>query len=144
MPAIKALDRISSKWARVSAVSGESYKEGIENPKRDWAQATGEAEDNYNAAVTQAIQQKRFGKGVRKAGTAKWQEGARDKGVDRWPVGIRLSENAFQEGFAPYRQVIEATNLPPRGPKGDPKNIERVRVMAKALHDKRLQLQSAT
>ena len=85
MPAIKALDFISSKWKRVTQVSGESYKEGVDNPKVDWALATAAAEGNYNKGVTDAIAQKRFGKGVRKAGTSKWQEGASGKGVSRWP-----------------------------------------------------------
>lgn len=144
MPPIKSLDKISAKWARVSGLSQESYREGIENPATDWAKATAAAEDNYNKGVTQAIAQKRFGKGVLKAGTSKWQTNALAKGPDRWGQGIRLSENAYQDGFEPFRKVILDTVLPPRGPKGDPKNIERVRVMADALHKKRLQLQSGT
>lgn len=143
MPAIKPLDRISSKWARVSGLSQESYREGVENPTRDWASATAAAEDNYNKGVQAAIAAKRFGKGVRKAGTAKWQANAIAKGPDRWGQGIRLSENAYQEGFAPFRETILNTKLPERGPKGDPKNIERVRVMAEALHAKKIALAGA-
>lgn len=143
MPAIKTLDFISAKWKRVTALSSESYKEGVENPKTDWAKATAAAEDNYNKGVQAAIQQKRFGKGVRKAGTSKWQQGAVLKGTTRWPEGIRLSGTAYQDGFAPFREVILTTTLPARGPKGDPKNIDRVRIMAEALHKKRLQLQQS-
>lgn len=143
MPAIKNLDFIGAKWKRVTALSAESYKEGVQNPKTDWADATADAEENYNKGVQAAIVAKRFGKGVRKAGTSKWQEGAVNKGTNRWPEGIRLSGNAYQEGFGPFREVILNTTLPPRGPKGDPKNIDRVRIMAKALHEKRLQLQQA-
>lgn len=144
MPAIKPLDFISSKWKRVTALSAESYKEGVENPKTDWAKATADAEENYNKGVQAAIQQKRFGKGVRKAGTSKWQAGAVNKGTTRWPEGIRLSGTAYADGFAPFRETILSTTLPPRGPKGDPKNIDRVRIMADALHKKRLQLQSSS
>jgi hypothetical protein len=35
-------------------------------------------------------------------------------------------------------QVIESIQLPPRGPKGDPRNIERVRVIAQALRARKL------
>lgn len=141
MPAIKPLDFISAKWKRVTGLSAENYKEGVENPKVDWATATTAAEENYNKGVQDAIAQKRFGKGVRKAGTDKWQQGAINKGTSRWPEGIRLSGTAYQDGFAPYREVILNTTLPARGPKGDAKNIERVRVMAAALHKKRIELQ---
>lgn len=140
MPAIKPLDRISAKWSRVSNLSQESYREGVQNPTKDWALATAAAEDNYNKGVQAAIAAKRFGKGVRKAGTSKWQDNAIAKGPDRWGQGIRLSENAYQEGFAPFRETILNTKLPDRGPKGDPKNIERVRIMAEALHAKKISL----
>jgi len=75
-----------------------------------------------------------FGKGVKTAGTSKWQRNALEKGCARWANGIMLAEDAYIQGFTPYAQVISNTKLPPRGPKGDPKNIERVRVMADALH----------
>ena len=144
MPPIKSLDKISAKWARVSGLSEESYREGIQNPSIDWAKATAAAEDNYNKGVTQAIAQKRFGKGVLRATTSKWQDNALAKGPGRWAEGIRLSETAYQDGFEPFRKVILDTILPPRGPKGDPKNIDRVRIMAEALHKKRLQIQQAS
>lgn len=140
MPPIKSLDRISKKWARVSALSGESYREGIESTTKDWADETAAAESNYEAGVQAAIAAKRFGSGVRNAGTDKWKRNALAKGPDRFTQGVRLAENAYKIGFEPYRRIIENTTLPPRGPKGDPINIERVRVMAKALHDGKLEL----
>lgn len=142
MPPIKSLDRITQKWIRQSAVSEASYKEGVENPTKDWEKETLAAESNFEAAVQKAITAKTFGKGVKRAGTDKWQRNAIAKGPGRWREGIALSENAYAEGFAPYAEVIRNTNLPPRGPKGDPKNIARVAALAKALHDKKVQLQA--
>lgn len=138
MPAVKSLDRISSKWARVASVSQEEYEEGVRNPRRSWADATKEAELAYEQGIQQAIQKKAFGKGVTKAGDVKWSERTLSKGPTRWSEGIRLSTNAYEEGFAPYREVIMRVTLPPRGPKGDPKNIQRVGAIAKALHDEKL------
>ena len=137
MPAIKSLDRISKKWARVAAVSQENYTEGINNPRADWKTQTLAAEKNYDAAIQKAISQKRFGKGVSAAGTEKWKRNALEKGPARWSQGIAVSTDAFEKGFAPYAEVIKNTTLPARGPKGDPANINRVAVMAKALHDKK-------
>jgi hypothetical protein len=141
MPAVKSLARISGKWARVASVSQTEYEEGVRNPRSDWAEKTRAAEGNYERGVTQAIQRKSFGKGVAKAGTAKWQERTLTKGPSRWSEGIQQSKAAFEAGFAPYAEVIKRTNLPPRGPKGDPKNIQRVAVLAEALHAEKLSRQ---
>ena len=138
MPAVKPLDRISSKWARVAAASQSEYEEGIKNPRKSWSAETAKAESAYEAGIQQAISKKRFSAGVKKAGDAKWQENALAKGPARWSQGIGLSTAAYEQGFAPFRAVIEGITLPARGPKGDPKNIRRVEVIAKALHEKKL------
>lgn len=138
MPAVKPLDRISNKWARQSAAATSEYQQGVANPRTPWAEATAAASDRYAQGVQQAISQNRFQTGVRTAGNAKWQERASTLGPGRWAEGIRNSTSAYERGFAPYRQVIENTQLPPRGPKGDPANIERVRVIDQNLHDAKM------
>jgi len=141
MPKVKSLSMISEKWARQSAGAGQSYTEGVQNPRRDWATATQEANENYKKSMQASIAQDRFKKGVAKAGTGKWQKGAMEKGPGRWIEGISKSTSAYEKGFDPYRQVIERIQLPKRGPKGDPNNIQRVAVMAKALHDEKVKNQ---
>lgn len=141
MPPVKSLDRISDKWARVASVSQPEYEEGVRNPRSDWAEATRAAEANYERGVQQSIQRKAFGKGVANAGTAKWQERALTKGPSRWANGIQVSRQAYETGFQPYREVIQRTSLPARGPKGDPKNIQRVSVLAEALHAEKISRQ---
>lgn len=138
MPSVKSLDRISSKWARVASVSQTEYEEGIRNPRADWAESTRAAEANFERGIQQAIQRKSFGKGVAKAGTAKWQERSLQKGPSRWADGINVSQANYEAGFAPYREVIQRTSLPARGPKGDPKNIQRVAAIAEALHREKI------
>jgi len=143
MPAVKPLDRISKKWTDVSQRSQGSYEEGVKNPRRSWSEATAAAEASYEQGVSQAIQQKRFGKGVKAAGDSAWSKGAIEKGPGRWAEGVRVGQSNYEKGFAPFRQVIENTTLPPRGPKGDPKNIDRVRAMAGALHKAKLDKQGS-
>jgi len=141
MAKIKDNARISAKWKRRAEGAGAEYEEGVRNPREDWAQATAASEPAYEQGVQQSISRKAYGKGVRKAGTAKWQENALAKGPTRYANGISLSQNAYEEGFAPFRQTIASVNLPPRGPKGDPKNIARVTAIAKALHAKKIELE---
>ena len=143
MANIKPMDRITETWKRRSDASTPDYEAGIINPRRDWAASAKAAEDNYNKGVTAAIARKAFGKGVTKAGTEHWQRNALEKGVVRWAQGIGMAKEAYVKGFEPFHRVIQNTTLPPRGPKGDPNNIERVRVMADALHKAKLAQQGA-
>jgi len=106
-----------------------------DSPRTDWADATAKAEERYEQGVRESISRKSFGKGVKAAGTSKWQENAIKKGPARFSEGVALGVDNYEKGFAPYREVIARTVLPTRGPKGDPKNIQRVAAMAKALHD---------
>ncbi len=138
MAKIKTAAEIARKWARVTPQRVQDYKEGIEDPSVDWATATKNAEGNYDAGVQKAIQSKQFSKGVTKAGTEKWQKNALQKGPNRFAEGVAISEPEFQQGFEPFREVIAATQLPPRFPKGDPRNIERVKVIAEALRKRKV------
>jgi hypothetical protein len=143
MPAIKSLDSISQKWVRVSSVSGQSYAEGIENPRADWQTQTKAGVTNYKTAMAASLANDSFNKGVTKSSTAIWKQNAKDKGVPRWPEGIRLGSANYAIGFGPYRDVIQNLQLPPRGPKGSPGNIQRVAKIAEALHNKKVSMLAA-
>lgn len=134
MAGVKDLDKIVAKWDRVSAGAQAEYSAGVENPRKDWASATKAAEKAYDAGVQAAIAAKRFGKGVTKAGTSKWQAMAMAKGPRRWSEGIALAKTAYAEAFAPYHTALGAIVYPEKGPRGDPRNIERVAIVAKTLH----------
>jgi hypothetical protein len=135
MPAIRSTSEIAEKWSRVTPQRRQDYQAGVQNPRRDWSQATIAAESAWAQGVQEAAAGGRFGRGVQQAGTQKWQRKTIDLGVNRWPEGVARSAPDFQAGFDKFRQIISNTQLPPRGPKGSPQNIERVRVMAAALHD---------
>lgn len=138
MPAVRDVGAIARKWARVTPQRTEDYLDGVKNPRRDWAESTANAEDNYKAGVTKAANEGRFGRGVRSAGSEKWRKQAIAKGQARFGEGVALGEQDFAAGFEPFRQVIESTKIPPRFPKGDPRNLERVKVLSEALHKKRI------
>jgi len=133
MAAIRSIERISKKWATVTPGRTDSYREGIENPRRDWESATAGAEDAYQMGVNAAIAEKRFGKGVRAAGTEKWQRNSIDKGTQRWGPGVAMAESAYAQGFAPIRDAIERVTLPPRYARRDPRNLNRVKAIVDAV-----------
>lgn len=133
MAAIRTTERIAEKWATVTAQRGQAYADGVQDPQRDWARNTLAAEPAYNDGVTAAIARKAFGKGVTKAGTAKWQKGAVEKGVTRFGPGVQLAQGAYAAGFAPFRDAIARVTLPPRFARRDPRNLERVKAIVDAL-----------
>lgn len=138
MAAIKSVAAIRDKYARVTPQRTEDYRLGVGTPRVDWAMATKGAESAYQEGVTSAIARKAFGKGVEKAGTAKWQGRATTVGVDRWGPGVVAGVDAYERGFSPFREVIEKTSLPPRYPSGDPRNYARVQAIGEALRKAKL------
>jgi hypothetical protein len=137
MANIKDPRAIAQKWARVTPTRTEDYVTGIQNPRVPWAAATAAAEDRYKAGVTEAAAQGRFGKGVKNAGDATWQQNAIAKGPGRFAEGVAVGEASYQEGFAPYADVIRAVTLPPRAPRGSPQNLQRVAAITTALRKRK-------
>ena len=123
----------AEKWTRRSASAGQEYSEGVANPRRPWEEATTAATASQAAGVQAAIARGAYAKGVRKAGNAKWSRKAMEVGPSRFAQGVTSATSDYQTGVAPYLQAIESTALPPRGPKGDPRNIQRVSAVNAAL-----------
>jgi len=140
MVKVKKIDEIAKKWAEVTPGRAPYYEAGIRNPREDWGSRTADAEPAYIQGVQEAISQKRFSAGVRKAGTPKWQRKSLEVGVRRWPEGVRAAQDDYRKNFGPFVDTISALVLPERKAKGDPSNIERVRKIADALHKKKLEL----
>jgi hypothetical protein len=135
---IKAATKIAEKWQNKAGAAGADYEAGVLAPRRDWQAATEASEGSYSEGIQKAIGEKRFSKGVRRAGTQKWQKGAIDKGVTRYPAGVNAAKDDYQVGVEPYLQEISQITLPPKGPKGDPRNIQRVAMIAQRLHAKNM------
>lgn len=133
MAYIRSIDQIAKKFATVTPGRTEDYRMGVENPRKDWATATAASEAAYESGVTQGIAKKRFGKGVKAAGTPAWQEGAVNKGTTRWGPGVTLAQDKYARNFAPYRDAIERVALPPRYARRDPRNLQRVKAIVDGL-----------
>ncbi len=135
---IKPLAQVSTKWREITSGRTSEYEAGVRSPRRDWATSTEAARENYALGIQEAINQGRFERGVRQAGTQAWQKGAVDKGVSRFASGVRVSEGKYKEGFQPYHETINALTLSPRYPRGDTRNYDRVRQIGEALHDRKI------
>lgn len=133
MAAIKPLTTAQEKWVRRATVASPDYQSGVQTPKRPWDQAAIEANASYTQAVTKAASEGRYAKGIQRVGLEKWKKMASTKGPSRYAEGVQISKDQWALGFDPYHKAIEAVKLPDRGPKGDPKNIQRVATIATTL-----------
>lgn len=138
MAEIKSLASIRDKYARVTPQRQEDYAAGVLAPRRDWADAASGGNAAWKAGLQSAITRDAFVKGVRKTGTAHWQSKAATLGAERWGPGVLAGVDAYEAGFGPYRETIEATKLPARYPTGDPRNYERVKAIGEALRKKKV------
>jgi hypothetical protein len=137
MPTVRAG---AAKWRARASAAQQDYLEGVRRPRRAWREATVQAVQVWASALQQAIADGRYARGVSQEAEALWRQRIEAVGAQRYAQGIQTSGDRYERNFAPYRQVIESVQLPPRGPVGDPANIERVRVIAMALHEAKLRL----
>lgn len=137
MPKVKSAAEIAAKYVRVASTRQADYESGVRDTDVDWETATAASREAYEQGVQEAIARGAFSSGVAKAGNQKWREKSTKVGAGRWGPGVREAEADMAAGIAPFLEVIERTVLPPRGPRGDPRNLERAAVMAKALSDAR-------
>ena len=135
MAIVPNIAKIAEKWARVTPQRAGDYEAGVRDPIRDWAKNAAAANQAYKDGVAQAITKDRFLKGVQAVGTEKWKRKATEVGPARFSQGVQVAQPDYEKGFAPFRDAIDKTVLPPRFAKGDPRNIDRVRVIAAALAD---------
>ena len=136
MAEIKSLARIKEKWTRVTPMRAEDYKLGVTGPRRDWGATTVASKETHKQAMIAAAAGDSFAKGVTKAGTAKWQSRALQKGPGRFAEGVMVGGEDYEKGFAPFRDEIEKLTLPARFPKRDPRNLQRVSAIDVALAKK--------
>lgn len=137
MPAVKSGSSVAEKWARVTPARSADYTLGIQQPRTPWAAASKASEERYKTGVMEAANRGAYGKGVTSAGDQKWSAKALAKGPSRFAEGVALSAPDYQAGVQPYLDTIAATTLPPRFAKGDPRNVERVKVLAQALRKRK-------
>lgn len=135
---VKDVATAAAKFVKNGAAAGEDYANGVRGAGQRWQQGAAAGEGNYAAGVQEAIGRKAFSKGVNDAGGAHYEDRAVNVGAQRFPQGIRSAQQAWADGTAPFIQAIASANLPPRGPKGDPRNQQRSQMMAEILRKRKV------
>jgi len=139
--AIKVRDAALSakKFTTNASAAQPAYATAVASAGPAWAAATKAAADTYAQGVQQAISQGRFAQGVNANSQNKFQTRAAGVGPSRYGTGVLAAGDNWQQNTQPFLNVIASLNLPPRGVKGSPQNIQRVSAVADALRAKKLQ-----
>ncbi len=141
---VKDLSSSAQRWSsRAQGAAGDYATEAGAAGER-WQTNTGAAAPVYFQAVSSAGIQDRYRRGVQRAGAAKYTRKIADVGQTRYSQGVGAATDDWRTGFEPYASTIAGLTLPGRRPRGDPGNIERVRVVATALNARRLALLGGT
>lgn len=130
---VKSADAVAKKWAARAGAAGGDYTTGVQTTTKDWAADTAAQAGAWAQGVQAAAANGSFAKGVNAAGTQKWRTMASTKGAQRYTGGVTAALPAYQTGIGPVLQALQGVNLPPRGPKGDANNINRVTAVTQAL-----------
>ena len=139
---LRPLDQIVDKWNRRASAAGPDYQAGIQAPRTPWSQGALSAKEAWKQAVTDAASKDLFAKGVAKAGDAKWATKALSVGVRRYPEGVAAAKDDYKNNFAPFYDALGKVALPARAPRGDPRNLERVKAIVNAMRQTKEQLLS--
>ena len=135
---LRPIEQLADKFAKRAQAAAPEYTAGVSNPRKDQSAEAIAAAPAYIQGVQEAIARGGFEKGLRKAGTAKWQEKSKTLGAQRYPQGVAGAKGDWQTGFGPYASTLSALALPTKGSRGSSGNLERVRAVADALHNKRV------
>lgn len=134
---IKSSAAIAKKWAEVTPARSRQWEDEIRATSVDEYSAPAiAAAPIWEQGVMEAAARGAYAKGIEEK-AEKWKRKALAVGAGRFGPGVRAAESDQAAGFNPYREVIAALTLTPRGPRGAPGNYDRVRQVGEALHEKR-------
>ncbi|MEM0310948.1 MAG: hypothetical protein QXF10_05865 [Ignisphaera sp.] len=129
MPIVmRPLDRIAEKWRRRSLAAAGDYAEGVAASRRPWREQILASADKWVRGVVEAVAVNSYARGVAAIPSELWRSRALTTGVTRYAEGVDRSVRVY-EAFRALSELM----LPPRAPRGDPRNLERVVVVVKAL-----------
>jgi len=138
MVKIKSLEDIATKYVEVAPTKAPYYEKEVKAAGDDWKEGALAGQKAYETAMRDPKVLARRKEQIDDAAKEKYVRKAGTLGPDRYAAGTAAAKEDFRSGFEKYHGVIAALTLPERGPRGDPKNINRVKAVADALHKARV------
>jgi hypothetical protein len=129
-----------AKFATRAAAAAPEYQKGVANAGGRWQAGVNASEDAWASGTQEAIANRRYGAGARKAGPAKYQDRASKLGPDRFRTGVNEGAPEWGRNFAPFASELSGMPLEPRGMRGSEQNFQRSRAVGQRLRAKKLEL----
>lgn len=141
---VKDPTTVANKWSTRAQGAVNDYAAGAASPKQSQSASAIAAAPLWQQAVASPAAAAAFTSGLNKAGDQGWLNGVNTKGKARYAGGITAGMSKFQTNIAPFLSAIAAVTLPAKGLRGSAQNIQRVAVIAAALHSLKLQRSGQT
>jgi hypothetical protein len=129
---IKPASTSLTKYVNNTGNAGQSYQDGINNPRRDWLTATTAAEGTWGAAVQAAVTSGTFARSLTQDASAKQKGNALALGVARYPAGTKNAAASWAKFTQPVLDAMAAVPDMPRGPKMSAQNFDKQHAYAAA------------
>jgi len=134
---LRPLDKIVEKWRSRATAATSDFAAGVETPRNPWSKGALAASETWKSAVTEAAARDAYRKGVSARTDEFWKTRTLTVGAARYSDGVSKSVDIYKGNWSAYYDVLSKLELTPRGPRGDPKNLERVRAIMQALRSKK-------
>jgi len=141
---IPPVEEIAKKYVDVTPARATYYEAEAPKAADRWFDNAIAAAVQYKAGVTAPNIDKKFVGGIKRVGAAKFKRKVEAVGIARYGPGVSAAMDDYKVGITPYIEELAKIDLPPRKPRGDPGNLERVKKIFDALHKKRLAVLAAT
>jgi len=104
---VKKLERWVRKQIERAAVAGPEYEEGVKDPERNPIEAALAANEKRIAKLRESIEKKTWEAKMAKLTIEDWRKPTLEKGVRRFPEGIRVAEPKIRDFVSKWRPILE-------------------------------------
>src|SRR5260370_13440158 len=122
---IKPASSSKQKYVNNTGNAGQSYQDGINNPRRDWLAATTAAEGTWATSVQAAVSNGSFGKGINQDSAGKQKANAIALGVSRYPAGTKNAAGSWAKFTQPVLDAMAPVPDLPHGPNTSQQNFDK-------------------
>lgn len=135
---VKPISEVVNNWANVTPGRSEVYSRNAQAASGTWLANFVAGIPNFQSAVVAAGVATRMANSARARGQTRYQTKIQAVGAARFGQGVTASREIYASAVQPYLNTISGLTLPPRRPRGDPSNLQRVQAIATALHNQRV------
>ena len=137
---VRPITESQEKFKTRAAAAAPEYGKGVANAGPRWAAGVAASEEAWASGVSDAVANKRYGAGARKAGPGKYQDRAVKLGPDRYRTGINEGAPEWGKNFGPFLADIAGFDPGKKGMRGSEENYQRSRAVGQRFRAKKLEL----